>query len=171
MRIGILSDSHEELHNLDQALTIFREHEIETVIHCGDITTPRTAARLKGFRVIHVSGNMDRTDGGLRRALIDLNADNFSGHFFTGQLNGVWIAAAHGHQPHHLHTFIADGRYAYIFHGHTHRRRDEWVNKSRVINPGALGGRQPESRSVCIIDLAVQTADEADPVKFVAIPF
>lgn len=170
MRIGILSDSHEELHNLDRALNIFRQHGIETVIHCGDITTPSTAAHLKGFNVIHVNGNMDRADGGLRRALTALNPDNFSGPYFSGQLNGIWIAAAHGHQPHHLHSFIADGRYAYIFHGHTHQRRDEWVNKSRVINPGALGGRQPEPRSVCIIDLAVQTAAEADPVKFVTVP-
>lgn len=170
MKIGILSDSHEETLNLERALIIFRQHEIETLIHCGDITSPRTAAHLKGFRVIHVHGNMDRNDGSLRRALSALNPDSFSGSFFTGELNGVWVAAAHGHQPHYLHNFMTDGRYAYIFHGHSHQRRDEWLESSRIINPGALGGRRPESRSVCIIDLSVPRDGESDPVEFVAVP-
>ena len=53
-----------------------------------------------------------------------------------------------------LGNLIASGEYAYVFHGHTHRRRDRMIGHTRVINPGALGGRRTERRSFCILDLA-----------------
>jgi predicted phosphodiesterase len=42
----------------------------------------------------------------------------------------------------------------YLFTGHTHRRCDKRIGPTRVINPGALGGTQHETRSICILDLA-----------------
>jgi predicted phosphodiesterase len=72
---------------------------------------------------------------------------------FTGQIDGVPVAATHGHQGDQLQAFIRSGRYDYVFHGHTHRRRDERVGDTRVINPGALGGVRYENRSVAILDL------------------
>ena len=42
--------------------------------------------------------------------------------------------------------------------GHTHRRRDQTIGRTRVINPGALGGVRWQRRSFCILDLATGEA-------------
>ncbi len=154
MKLGILSDTHNNQDNLKRALELFRVEDVNTLIHCGDMTTPETATLMGGFRVIHVTGNMDGSSSALRRTLLALNPDSSSAPGFSGQLDSIWVAASHGHMPERLDVYLRDGRYAYLFHGHTHRRRDDQIGQTRVINPGALGGLRPESRSICIVELA-----------------
>ena len=64
----------------------------------------------------------------------------------------------HGDNEEALQNLIASGEYAYVLHGHTHKRRDQTVGRTRVINPGALGGRRPQRYSFCILDLATGDA-------------
>jgi putative phosphoesterase len=154
MKIGILSDTHNNQINLQLALDIFRNAGVTKLIHCGDMTNAQTTVLLNGFSVIHVAGNMDGNPGSIRRTLLKLNPDNSSGPYFKGQLDGQWIAATHSHVPGQLDAFIQDGRFAYVFHGHTHRRHDVRVGQTRIINPGALGGTRHEDRSICLVDLA-----------------
>ncbi|MEJ2150393.1 MAG: metallophosphoesterase family protein [Chloroflexota bacterium] len=82
------------------------------------------------------------------------------GEHLTMELDGKRIAVCHGDDLAQLDEFIHSGIYHYVLHGHTHRRRDEMVGQTRVINPGALGGRQAESRSICLLDLST------DDVRF-----
>jgi putative phosphoesterase len=162
MKIGLLSDTHNHVANLKLALAIFHQEGIETLIHCGDMTSPETAVHLAGFRIIFVNGNMDGFGNDIHQTLITLNPENSVGPHFTGVLVGTKIAVAHGHIPGQLESFIQDG-FTYIFHGHTHRRRDEQVGQTRIINPGALGGTQHELRSICKLDL------QSDHVQFIDI--
>jgi predicted phosphodiesterase len=60
----------------------------------------------------------------------------------------------HGDNEKVLGNLISSGKHAYVFHGHTHRRRDQTIGHTRVVNPGALGGTRRQSRSFCILDLA-----------------
>jgi hypothetical protein len=82
-----------------------------------------------------------------------MNPQNFSGMTFEGEVGGVKIAVTHGNQHLKLRELINSGKYAYIFTGHTHRRSNEKIGSTRVINPGALGGLSVEERSVYILDL------------------
>jgi hypothetical protein len=154
MKIGLLSDTHNTLTHLQAALAIFHAEAITTIFHCGDLTSPETAASLGGFRVIHVTGNGDYASGEIRRILLDLNPLSSSGPLYTGLIDGVSIAAAHGHQPLQPEELASSGRFQYVFCGHTHRRRNELVGSTTILNPGALGGMKPEERSAGILDLA-----------------
>jgi uncharacterized protein len=153
MKIGLLSDTHNNLTNLQKALAAFQNENITHLVHCGDMTTPETAAALGGFQVIHVVGNGDFASGEIRRVLLDLNSLNSSGIQFTGELAGVPIAAIHGHQLGQINSLVASGKYRFILTGHSHRRRDEIAGSSRILNPGSLGGLKSEDRSACILDL------------------
>ena len=62
------------------------------------------------------------------------------------------VFVTHGHRT-SLRRAIDSGEYDYVFHGHTHRYKDEIIGKTRVINPGALGGKKVEDRSFVILDL------------------
>jgi predicted phosphodiesterase len=96
---------------------------------------------------------MDRAQVAIRQTLFGLNSSNVATNHFSGELiPDVRVAVTHGHVPGKIESFL-EGSYNYIFHGHTHRRRDETIGACRIINPGALGGTQHESRSVCLLDL------------------
>ena len=153
MLIGILSDTHNQTENLQKALAYFKENNIESLIHCGDMTTVETLQFMCEFEVIYVYGNGDFLTGEMRATLKAYNEKNFAGMQYDGDVDGKRIGVMHGHLYPELHKMIQSGKFDYVFTGHTHRRRDEMVGKTRVINPGALGGTSYQSRSVAILDL------------------
>jgi len=153
MKLGVLSDTHNNLTNLEAALTFFRREGVETIIHCGDLTAPETASSMRGFRVIHTAGNGDYANGQIRQVLVDLDPQNFSGMVFSGEIAGVSIAATHGHLPGKAAELARSGEYRYVFSGHSHRRMEEQVGATRMVNPGALGGLKVEERSIFLLDL------------------
>ncbi len=159
MRIGILSDTHNNVPNLRAALERLREEGIDTVFHLGDVTRPETAQELSGFRVIHLVGNGDYLSGEIRRVLLDMNPESYSGMVWTGEIDGVPIAATHGHLPGKFDELVDSGKYAYVLKGHSHRRLDGQRNGTRLINPGALGGLKPQERSFMILDLDTGKAE------------
>ena len=128
------------------------------LIHCGDMTSPNTAELLTNFQVIAVTGNMDMNTGRLESTLKKLNPENSLSATYTGELEGVTVAATHSHRG-NVPDLVTNGRYTFIFHGHTHRRKQEQVGTTHIINPGALGGTRHEPRSICIVNLATNSVE------------
>ncbi len=153
MRIGILSDTHNHTQNLQKALAIFKQNHISKIIHCGDVTTVETVQFLCEYEVIYVYGNGDFLSGEIRATLKSFDSKNYGGISYAGEISGKQIAAMHGHFPAELDLMIRLQKYDYVFTGHTHRRKDEKIGKTRVINPGALGGTRYQSRSVAVLEL------------------
>lgn len=159
MRIGLLSDTHNSLSNLQTAIQHFRQEQVEVVIHCGDLTNLDVGLQLVEFRVICAFGNGDWNANEIRQNLLYFNSDNFGGLIYRGEIAGVKIAATHGHLGNTIEELARSGEFAYVFHGHTHRRRDERIGITRVINPGALGGLHVEARSCAVLDLKSDKLD------------
>jgi putative phosphoesterase len=164
MVIGVLSDTHDNLGNLIYVLDTFRERNISTIIHCGDLTDLDMVSHFYGFRVIYTFGNMDFMTGAIQKRLNRLNAESFAGTVYRGKLGGVPVAATHGHIDGITMDLVRQGGYKWLFHGHTHSKRDEMVRGVRIVNPGALGGLGREPRSFCVVDL------DAETVEFLKIP-
>ena len=40
MKIGILSDTHDDYENTNKAIDIFQENDVKAVIHAGDVISP-----------------------------------------------------------------------------------------------------------------------------------
>lgn len=151
-RVAILSDTHNHVINLMRAIQIIKQHKIDTLIHCGDLTTLDTAALLNEFRVILTFGNGDFASGAIQEYLRGLNNGSFAGMHFESELSGHRIAVAHGHVPGKIVEWIGEQRFEYIFHGHSHLCRDERKGISRIINPGALGGLKKGPRTFGILN-------------------
>ena len=150
MKIGVPSDSHEDVGNLELALASYRAEGITQVIHCGDMTTASTVRSLDGFEVVYVDGNMDQGLPEIYRTLRDLNSHSVVLPTFEGEFEGVSIGVTHRDNENELRRLIDSGKYQYVFHGHTHRRRDVTQGIKRIYNPGAL---QFEFRSYSTLDL------------------
>jgi len=153
MKIGVLSDTHDDEANLKLALDAYRQRGITQLIHCGDMIGPEIARRFQGFQVIYVDGNMDHESGEIYRVLREVDPHSVVLPTFEGVIAGVSIAVTHGDVPVELDRLIRSGIHQFVFTGHTHRRRDETIGPTRVLNPGALGGLRFESRSYSVVDL------------------
>ena len=64
MKIGIISDSHDDVANVNKAIDIFIEKKIRSVIHAGDIISPPIIKEFKrltddGVSFFGIYGNND----------------------------------------------------------------------------------------------------------------
>jgi len=155
MRIGVLSDSHNHGEFVEKALRAFRERGISLVLHCGDLTSSEMIPLFEGVELYLARGNMDLDPGAIRQAVEETPGPVFYGRSWEGELGGKKIALCHGDDSSLLNELLWRQDRDYVFHGHTHRPRDERVGKTRVINPGAHN-----TGTVCVVDLA------ADIVEF-----
>jgi len=165
MKIGVLSDTHDNLTNLITAFDTFRRIGIVTVIHCGDLSSLEMVSHFEGFRVIYTIGNMDAASGAIVKRFQKLNEENFAGIVFKGVLGGVRLAVAHSHNKGMIANLLKQNHYKWIFHGHTHEKRNELIRGTRIVNPGALGGMGREPRSFCVVDLDTQGVEFMKPHK------
>ena len=165
MKIGILSDTHDNKHNTQIALDTLREREITHLIHCGDITTPEVVYLFSGLTVTFVFGNMDRDWVVLGEAANQIGADR-PRQSREIEIEGKTIGVTHGAAMNVLYEMMMGGKYDYVCHGHTHERRNEYRSAYgvRLINPGALGGNKPQTRSLCVLDLGT------DEIEFIEFP-
>lgn len=157
MKIGILSDTHDNLRAVQKACDLFAAEGITTLLHCGDVCGPAVVEALDGFTVYFAQGNRERIPA-LRRA-IDARQAGRLALLHNLVLGDRPIALLHGDDGDSLRRLIASGMYDYVIHGHTHRHQDQRKGRTRVVNPGALDMRW-EPPSVCTLDL------EADEVRF-----
>ena len=153
MKIGVISDTHDDLQSLEKALEILEAEGVTKILHCGDVCGPHLIRALMGFDVWISQGNMDRHLGLAQAVEATLGRGRLA-WFQRPTLDGYPLAMVHGDNEEALANLVTCGQYAYVFHGHSHRRRDQTVGRTRAINPGALGGRRWQSRSFCILDLA-----------------
>jgi len=85
MKIGIISDTHDDIDNIKKAVKIFKDKGIKTVIHLGDIVAPPAIKFFKGFKLIGIFGNNERPEGRFcinrdRRAEISIISWRISGY-------------------------------------------------------------------------------------------
>jgi len=152
MKIGIISDTHDNLNNLETALDVLQTENVTNLFHCGDICGLNIIQAMASFEVWIAQGNMDRRVG-LRRTVKETLGRERLAWLHQLTLEGYSIAILHGDNEDVLNHIIASGEHAYVLHGHTHRRRDQRIGRTHIINPGALGGTRKQRRSFCILDL------------------
>ena len=153
MKIGIISDTHDDMQNLQVALDTLRAQNVMAVFHCGDVCGPKVIRALEGFDVWIAQGNMDRHKE-LAQAIEETLGRTRFAWLHKPTLDGYTLAIIHGDNEEVLGNLVTSGNHAYVFHGHTHHRRDQTIGRTRAINPGALGGTRKQCYSFCILDLA-----------------
>ena len=136
MRIGILSDTHDQVARTGRAVARLIDAGAEALIHCGDLTGPDIVDECAGLPAYFVLGNCDTNPGALRRAIAATGGVLLgTGGLIT--LADRRIAVTHGDESREIRRLLAE-RPDYLFTGHSHRAADEHDGPTRRINPGAL---------------------------------
>jgi putative phosphoesterase len=151
MKIGIMSDSHDNIVNLAKAISKMKENKVEVIIHCGDLSAGFIVNKLAetGLTIHSVFGNVGDRYSNTRKAALHPNY-NLHGEMAELEIDNLKIAVTHM-------NFFADGlastgKYDFVLHGHTHIKRDEKIGDTRIINPGELLGLKDAPPSFAILD-------------------
>ena len=135
--IVLISDTHENVNAIERALKQIRPLKPELLIHCGDIVSPKILHYFSEFSCRFVFGNNDFEREGLRKKCEELGMPPIEDETLLSY-QGKDIFITHGTRPSQLEASIDSQMYDYVFHGHTHLRRNELIGRTRVVNPGAL---------------------------------
>jgi putative phosphoesterase len=144
MRIGILSDSHGRIQKVRQALVRLELRGIDLLVHCGDIGNLDVLELFVGKDFRFVWGNCDQPTPAILAFLRATGLSPPPEPPLRFDADGAGIAVFHGHEPGFTRALHHPG-VDYLFHGHTHVRRDERRGGCRIINPGALHRASPPS--------------------------
>ncbi|MEK6946675.1 MAG: metallophosphoesterase [Nanoarchaeota archaeon] len=135
--IGIISDTHENEEAIKKAVALFKEKNVDFVVHCGDIVSPPMLEYFKELKMKFVYGNNDGERAGLKEMCKKLDFDEIKDEIeFTH--DGKKFYVYHGTKSKILNNAIQSNKYDYVLTGHTHTKRDDKIGKTRIINPGAL---------------------------------
>lgn len=162
MRIGIISDTHDQSIRTGFAIQQLKSEGAEVLFHCGDLTEPDMVATCAVMPCYFVFGNNDLDAAREIQKAIDSIEDcvclGWSG---AVHLAGKRIAMAHGHLTADVRRML-DAQPDYLFSGHSHIAADSQAGTTRRINPGAL--HRASKFSVALLDLAT------DVLKFLTVP-
>jgi hypothetical protein len=151
MRIGIVSDTHNNLRNVAKIVELFNAARVERVIHTGDITQAKT---IHAFAALEaplwgVFGNNDQERDALDAAIAERGF-----RFVEPPLELVWhekrIIVVH--DPRDLHGSLL-ARHHVALHGHTHHHRFERTPTRLIFNPGECAGHLEGYNAVGVVDL------------------
>lgn len=144
MKIAILSDIHDNLENLNKALTYLRANSIEEIIFCGDFCSPFSAKLLSEFpgKVHAIFGNND----GDKFLILEKTKTNHKFKLYgeyigdldnTLEIDGKKIGVSH--YPFYAKTMAKTGWYDCVFYGHNHIADKQKFGHCLLLNPGSLG--------------------------------
>ena len=54
MKIGLISDTHDNIQNIRKAISLFNDKNVSFVIHAGDIVSPEAVEAFAGVKLIAV---------------------------------------------------------------------------------------------------------------------
>lgn len=147
MKIGIISDSHDNLPKIEKAVKFFNKQKVGFLLHAGDFVAPFTILKLKALRCDWrgIFGNNDGERTGLARIS--------EGKIQEGPLR-ITLDNQKVTLVHDINTINPDAEdAALVVFGHTHKSQILKKDSKLLINPGEAGGWLTGESTVAIVDL------------------
>jgi putative phosphoesterase len=193
LRIGIISDTHDDVENVQSAIELFNTEKVKYVIHAGDYIFPGIVLEFKKLnaKLIGVLGNNDGERVHLLKNFLGIGGE-LKGELGEIELDGVIFGIYHGTDEQLKTKLVNSGKYDVIITGHTHRiemspaysatngkdeEKKQYENKTQrnreeilVLNPGTAH-RKVDSISGAFKEGGIIIFDtETMEYKFVNLP-
>jgi len=161
MFIGAVSDSHDNLTQIDKAVQLLNNKKVGLVLHAGDYTSPFTIAHFKKLNCnfIGVFGNNDGDHPLLIKRFQETNNCIIRGQFTQISVENYRIGLLHGDEIELLNTLIDSCYFNAVIHGHSHNSGIEQKGKTLVINPGELCGYLTGKATLALLDTERNSAE------------
>jgi len=155
--IGIMADSHDNLHAVKKAVQLFKDAVCKLVIHAGDFVAPFAARELENLNcpVKAVFGNCDGEKKGLEKTVSSFGEIQKSPLLFSHDGLDFFVT----HVPSGLKRHTASGKYDFIIFAHTHTPEVYKKGDTLLINPGETGGWVSGKSTVVLLDTEALSAE------------
>ena len=155
MLVGLISDTHDNLPQVDKAIARLNEENVGLVLHAGDYVAAFTVARFKNLKakLIGVLGNNDG-DHDLLRSKFHENErlELREGNFAEIMVDGLRIALLHGAKAKLLENLIDKGSFDVVVYGHSHIPKVLKKGKTLIVNPGEVCGYLTGKSTLALLD-------------------
>jgi len=153
MLVGVVSDTHNNIKNIKKIICLFNDEQVDLVIHTGDISKAKTLKIFSDLNapLVGVFGNNDRIEEGLKEVCFEYNF-NFQEPPLSIILQGKKIAIFH--EPDLIENYIERNKdINLVLYGHTHRYKEETIDKTVYFNPGESAGSIEGKSALGIVNL------------------
>ena len=153
MKIGVVSDTHNNLKNIETIINLFNDEKVSLVIHTGDISNANSLEKFSQLKCefIGVYGNNDRNELGIKEVA---SKNNFNFQEPPRKLSLSDREIAIFHEPDNIEKFLSENEgINVVLYGHTHRYENNTKNEVLYFNPGESAGMQRGSNAIGILDL------------------
>lgn len=160
MRIGAVSDTHDNLPQIEKVVKFLNDQKVDLALHAGDYVAGFVVPKLAKLncRLVGVFGNNDGDHELLKKRFSETSNCTIHERFTQVQAEGFRIALLHGHETELLDAVIASGYFDAVVHGHSHFLSIQKKGKTLVINPGEVCGYLTGKCTVALLDTAKQEA-------------
>ena len=152
MRVGVVSDTHNNLKNCSMLVELFNEAAVDRVIHTGDITQAKT---LEVFSNLNAPlwGVYGNNDIGERESLVKA-ASLLDFEIIDPPMKLSWAGRelVVVHDPLELQMVNVED-YDIVLHGHTHRQVIDYIDGRLTFNPGECAGHMAGFNAIGVLDL------------------
>jgi len=163
MKIGIISDTHDNLPQIRKAVEIFNREKVELVLHAGDFVSPFTFLEFKNLNcpLKGVFGNNDGDKLYLQEKFKGIG--KLYPAPYNVKINNKNVVMLHKEKL--IDALAESQKYDVIIYGHTHRTDLRKIGKTLIINPGECGGWLTGKSTIALMDMETL---EAKIVKLVS---
>lgn len=157
MRIGVVSDTHDNGKNVSRIVEILNRARVDRVVHTGDITRGSTLEILSGIEapIFGVYGNND-----VLREELDETAERLGISLAEPPFEVAWedreILVVH--DPRDVEEALRDA-HGLVLHGHNHLRVHDRDAGRLIFNPGECAGHLEGHNAVGVVDLGALSAE------------
>jgi putative phosphoesterase len=158
MRIGIMSDTHDNLPLIERAVERMNGEGVDCVLHAGDFVSPFVIPRLSKLNapLIGVFGNNDGDKALLIQKCREFDSIEIRGIFARIEADGLVIGMLHGDE-HTLHRSLVEGcGFDVVVSGHTHTAGIGRHGSTITINPGEVCGYITGKPTAAVFDTALR---------------
>lgn len=147
MKIGILSDTHDNIPKIEKAVRFFNKHKVDFVLHAGDFVAPFTIPKLK-MLICDWQGIFGNNDGE-REGLRHISEGKIKEGPLRIKLDNKKIVLVHDINKINPTTEEAH----FVICGHTHKEKILKQGALFIINPGECGGWLTGRSTIALVDL------------------
>ena len=154
MKIGLLSDSHDDMAAIARAVALFNAEGVVQVLHAGDIVSPFTFEIFRGLQA-PLGGVFGNNDGD-RLLLRERSAGALrpQPHFVT--LDGLRLVIVH--EPPLVRSLARSGDFDCVVYGHTHVADVRREGAALVVNPGKAAVLDKGRATVAVLETMTREA-------------
>ena len=160
MLIGAISDTHDNLPQIEKAVEYLNNQKVGLALHAGDYVAGFVIPKLKQLncKLIGVFGNNDGDHELLKLRFKENKRLEIRGNFAYVEADRLKIALLHGTDRELLEALIERESFDVVVHGHTHLKGVHTKGKTLVVNPGEVCGYLTGKSTVSLLDTVERRA-------------